>query len=152
MPRVACGGPAAVTHAPRAAAPAGLMAVPSLIGFHLSPWSLELGGLGCREREDELISHHARICSIGSRPARGTPDGAAGDRRLRCAAVGDGGGDGTGPRVAGDALLRFGGRLLRRGGAPPPSYRQSCLPRRLHQISKYGIRSYGIRTDKHFFS
>ena len=121
------------------------MAVPSLIGFHLSPWSLELGGLVCQEREDELISHHARICSIGSRPARGTPDGAAGDRRLRCAAVGDGGGDAARPQVAGDAPLR-------RGGAPPPSYRQSCLPRRLHQISKYEIRSYGIRTDKHFFS
>ena len=113
MPRVACGGPAAVAHAPRVAAPASLMAVTSLIDFHLSPWSLELGGLGCREREreDELISHLAHICSTGSRPARGAPDGAAGDQRLRRAAVGDGGGDGAGPRVAGDAPLRPIGNL-----------------------------------------
>ena len=84
-----------------------------------------------------------------SGPARGAPDGAAGDGRLRRAAVGEGRGGGAGPRAAGDAPLRLGGRLLRRGGAAlpllrrarlhghhVPRHQQARLPRSLRQTSK----------------
>lgn len=92
---------------------------------------------------------HTHAPSAGSRPARGAPDGAAGDGHLRRAAVGEGGGGGAGPRAAGDAPLRLGGRLLRRGGAAlpllrraglhgrhVPRHRQARLPRGLRQAGK----------------
>lgn len=87
-----------------------------------------------------------------SGPARGAPDEAAGDGRLRRAAVGEGRGGGAGPRAPGDAPLRLGGRLLRRGGAAlpllrrarlhghhVPRHQQARLPRSLRQTSKQSL-------------